>query len=109
MSTVTLYNGEPVTAGDDLQLNLTLNTDGAATNVTGWTCTATFYQNGKKVIADHAVSLTTAASGIVRVSITAAENTFAAGEVTFDIKGVSGGGTVRHFGPGRFTVRRSLT
>lgn len=107
MSTVTLYNGDPVTQGDELEFNLTLNSDGAATNLTGETCTASFYFNGREVLADKAVTLVTPASGIVRIALTHSDTlNFPPGEITFDVKAAIAN---RHFGPGRFMVRRALT
>ncbi len=107
MAEVTLWNGDPITQGDAAQANLTLNTDGAATDVTGDTLTASFYFNGREVLSDHAVTLVTPASGIVRISLTGTDTgAFPAGEITFDVKAAT---LVRHWGPGRFTVRRALT
>lgn len=107
MAEVTLFSGEPITRGDAVQLNLTLNTDGAATDVTGDTLTASFYFKGREVLSDKAVTLVTPASGIVRISLTGANTlTFPEGEITFDVKAAT---LVRHWGPGRFMVRRGLT
>lgn len=109
MATSVMYDNQPITVGNDFQVNATLLTDGAPTDVTSATLTASFWVAGTKLITAHAVTIVTAASGIVRISVTAAENVLVQGTCVFDIKCAFSGGVVRHFGPGQFTVRTALT
>jgi len=107
MAEVTLWNGDSITQGDAVQANLTLNTDGAATDLTGDTLTCSLTHNGNEVVADHSVTLVTPASGIVRLALTNTDTaSLPAGEIKGDIKAAT---LQRHFGPFRFTVRRAIT
>ena len=95
--------------GDDFQINATLYTDNAPTDITGATVTATFQVDGVAKITGHAVTIVSGTAGTVQIQVSAAENVLVAGTCTFDIKVVFLSTQVRHFGPGQFTVRAAIT
>ena len=113
-----INEGKPFVAGDDWVMTVTL-TRTTAVDVTGATVTASIwrYPPAKLVeaLADHAVVLTTAASGIVTLTVTDVESLpLSAGNYKVDFKVVYSDATVEHFGgsdgePFEFRVRRPLT
>ena|SRR3990167_7801497 len=102
MARVLINSGEPLTTGDDWVFTITLQRDGVAVNVTGATVTASLWQWApvkQLAIAAHAVTLTTAASGIVTLTITDTENAgLVEGTYRGDLKVVYSDATVEHFG-----------
>jgi len=65
-----------IVAGDDYSVVATLTQDGATWDITGSTVTATIRDGehpGTALIANHAVTLTTAATGIVTLTLTDTE------------------------------------
>lgn len=115
MARVLINSGEPLTAGDDWVFTITLERDGVAVNVTSATVTSSLHkwspEPHEEVIADHAIVLTTAASGIVTLTITDTENAgLIEGTYRGDVKVVYSGGAVEHFGEYyELKVRRPLT
>ena len=109
----------PFVSGDDWVMTVTLTRDSSAVDVTGATitCSVWRYPPDKKIeaLADHAVAITTAASGIVTLTITDTESaTLGEGNYKLDFKVVYSDTTVEHFGgsdgePFQFKVRKALT
>ena len=114
--------GDPVviTQGQDFDYVPTLTKDGSTYNLTGHTVTASIRPLGSKddVITDHAVVLTTPASGIVTLSITAAESELFEVPAKKDLEKVTlhvgefkvaeSGGKVYYTGPFSFLVRARI-
>ena len=112
MSVVQLASGEEMVAGNDWVFTLTITRDAVAVDITGATVTASLWQVNpdKEIIADHAVALTTAASGIVTLTVTDTESAAApAGKYRGDLKIVYSGGVVENTQEFAFTVRRPRT
>ena len=113
--------GEIVVAGNDYVIVATLTKDGATWNITGATVTCSIRPVGQSanVATDHAVVLTTAASGIVTLTLTdtetalfqvpAAQFPHQTVEHVGDFKVVESGGNVVHSGLFSFQVRRAVT
>ncbi len=113
--------GETVVAGNDYALVFTLTKDGATYDITGATVTCSIRAVGRKEdnIADHSVSITTAASGIATLTLldteTATLSQPRADEMTNailhigDVKVEESGGNFLHCGPFSFEVRRGIT
>ena len=113
--------GEIITAGNDYNFTLTLTKDGAVFDVTGSTITCSIREVGgtTDLIADHAVQLSTPASGIVNLILLDTETAVltvpsAAGHLQTvqhiaDVKVVESGGAIIHCGPFTFDVRRAIT
>lgn len=114
-----INEAKPFVAGDDWVMTVTLKRDSAAVDITGATVTASIWQvQPAKVIealADHAVAITTAASGSVTLTVTDTESQpLNAGTYKIDFKVVYSDATVEHYGgsdgePYQFKVRRALT
>lgn len=110
-----------VVAGDDYAYVLTLTKGGATYDVTGATVTCSIRERGSSsdIVADHAITLTTPASGIVTLTLTDGETAtlsqspdgdhLTAVEHVADVKVVESGGTVVRCGPFTFNVRRPIT
>lgn len=115
MARVLVNDGEPLTAANDWVFTITLQRDGAGVDVTSATVTSSLWlwtpSKKVEVIADHAVVLTTAASGIVTLTILDSENAgLMEGIYRGDVKVVYSGGAVEHFGEYfELKVRRGLT
>ena len=112
---------QAVVAGDDYQFVGTITTNGSTFNLTGYTVTASVYDErdpANKLQTDHAVTLTTAASGIVTITFTAAQSaTFHTNPLSYDsgvahiadFRCVSGSAAVVHSDPWRLFVRGKIT
>ena len=113
--------GETIVAGNDYAFTITLTKDGSTYNVTSATVTCSIKEEGgsSDLIADHAVTLTTPASGIVTLTLLDTETILLAQpdatdslrSITHlaDIKVVESGGAIVHCGPFSFPVRRAIT
>ena len=111
---------QAVVQGDDYAIVATITSNGATFNLTGYTVTCSVYDErdqANKLIADHAVTLTTPASGIVTVTLIAAEtatlhvsNYKTKGVMhVMDFKCISGSGATVRSDPVRFEVRDNLS
>lgn len=122
MSTAYVYDvPQVVVAADDYAFQGTITSNGATFNLTGYTVTASVYDErdqANKLQTDHAVTLTTAASGIVTITFTAAQSAtfhtspFDKSETIphiADFKCVSGAGAIVHSDPWRLQVRGAIT
>lgn len=90
----------PFTIGDDWVFTFTLTRDGTAVNVTGATVTCSIWRfaDETEFDPDNSVTLTTAASGIVTLTIADdVSTTYKPGTHYGDVKVVYSGGTVEHF------------
>ena len=111
---------QAVVVGDDYAFTGTITTNGATFDLSNYTVTASCYDErdpANKLITDHAVTLTTAASGIVTLTLTAAQS----GELhayndpnkgvphIFDFKCVSAGNAIVHSDPWRISARKAIT
>lgn len=68
---------QAVVQGDDYAVICTITTNGATFNLTDYTVTCSIYDErdqATKLITDHAVTITTAVSGIVTLTLLAAES-----------------------------------
>ena len=68
---------QPVVAGDDWSVTATITANGSTLNLTGATVTCSIYDERDQstpLISAHAVTLTTAASGIVTLTLTDTES-----------------------------------
>ena len=113
--------GEVITAGNDYTFTITLTKDGATFGITGATVTASFREVGGAVdlIADHSVTITDAANGIIDIVLLDTETILftvprAASHLQTvdhiaDVKVVEAGGGILHCGPFTFPVRRAIT
>ena len=120
-STVTVIDiDQAIVAGDDYAVVGTITTNGSTFDLSGYTVTTSCYDErdpANKLITGHAVTLTTAASGIVTLTLLAAESvllhTFndankGVGHI-FDFKCVAAGGSIVHSDPWRIVVRKAVT
>ena len=111
----------PIVVGDNWSNVGTITSNGATLDISGYTITCSIHDErdlANPLISAHAVAITTAASGIVTLTITAAESaTLHANPLTpsdgvwhiADFKAVSGGGAIVHTDPWRILVRRKVT
>lgn len=111
---------QAVVQGDDYAVIATITTNGAVFNLTGYTVTCSIYDERdqvNKLISDHAVVLTTAASGIVTVTLLAAESALLhvsqyklkGVHHIMDFKCVAPGGAIVRSDPVRLEVRAAGT
>mgnify|MGYP001560780043 CR=1 FL=1 len=111
---------QAVVQGDDYAVICTITTNGAVFNLTDYTVTCSIYDErdqANKLVTDHAVTLTTPASGIVTLTLTAAESgglhisnykTKGVWHV-LDFKCVSAAGAIVRSDPVRLEVRDNAT
>ena len=112
---------QAIVVGDNFDIVGTITSNGATLNLTGYTVTCSIYDKrdpANALISGHAVAITTAASGIVTLTVTAAESAtlhyyptdFASAVVHIaDFKCVAGGGAIVHSDPWTFLCRRKAT
>jgi len=111
-----------IVAGTDFDIVFTLTKNGGSTlDVTGGTVTCSIRAEGRNsnVISDHAVAITTAASGIVTLSILDTESSALISPSLgspldtvlhlADVKLLEADLNIRNFGPFSFGVRRPIT
>ena len=100
------------TIGDDWVFTLTLTRGGSAVNVTGATVTTSIWRmaDDTEVLPDQSVALTTAASGIVTLTLadTVTEG-LKEGTYKGDVKVVYSDLTEEHFGPYFFEAVAAYT
>ncbi len=113
--------GETIVAGNDYLFTITVTLDGATFDITGATLTCSIKAEDETtdLIADHAMTITTAASGIATLTLTDAETLTLRqpnpgdhkATITHfaDVKVVQSGGNISHHGPFAFLVRRAIT
>ena len=111
----------PIVAGDDYAVTSTITSNGATLNLTGYTVTCSIFDErdqANRLISAHAVTITTAASGIVTLTLTAAEtatlhtNPLSVSDGIWhiaDFKCVAGGGAILRTDPWRVLVRKAVT
>lgn len=111
----------PVVAGDDWSVVATLTANGSTLNLTSGTVTCSIYDErdqANALISAHAVTLTTAASGIVTLTLTDTETAtlhYKRGDRSkgvwhiADFKYVASGGAITRTDPWRILVRGPLT
>jgi hypothetical protein len=112
-----INGGIPFTAGNTWVMIVTLKRAGVAVDVTGATLTASAKRQDRDspTMANHAVVLTTPASGIVTLTVIPAESTLLdPGVWLADFKVVYADASVEHFAgndgqPFRFNVRAPVT
>ena len=119
--TINVYEiAQAVVAGDDYDVIATITSNGATLNLTGYTVTTSIYDERDQanlLITGHAVTITTAASGIVTLTLLAAEsvllhvrNDLSKGVFHIaDFKCVAAGGGIVHSDPWRIEVRKKAT
>lgn len=112
---------QAIVVGDNFSIVGTITSNGATLDVTGYTITCSIYDKrdpANALIASHAVAITTAASGIVTLTVTAAESAtlhyyptaFERGVFHIaDFKCVSGSGAITHSDPWTILCRRKAT
>jgi hypothetical protein len=111
---------QTVVAGNDFDIVGTITSNGATLNVTGYTITASIVDerdHANRLQTGHAVTITTPASWIVTITLTAAESATLHTDPLMDrsvfhladFKAVAGGGAVVNTDPWRFPVRRAVT
>lgn len=111
---------QAVVQGDDYSVIATITTNGAVFNLTGYTVTCSIYDErdqANKLITNHAVTLTTPASGIVTLTLLAAESALLHASQyktktvphVADFLCVSAGGAIVHSDPWRIHVRAKAT
>ena len=112
---------QPVVVGDDWSVVGTLTANGSTLNLTGATVTCSIHDErdmANPLQSAHAVTITTAASGIVTLTLTAAQSaTLHADSLSpsrgvyhsADFKVVASGGAITHTDPWRLLVRRKVT
>jgi len=116
--------GETIVAGNDYAIVMTLTKDGATYDLSVGgeaTVTCSIREDGGAIdnIADHSVAVTTAASGIVTLTLLDTEtaklavpndrNTNSTKLHVGDVKVVESGGNILHCGPFSFHVRKAIT
>ncbi len=116
--------GETIVAGNDYAITVTLTKDGATYDLSVGgtavvTCSIRAEGATKDAIAEHDVTVTTAASGIVTLTLLDTEtadlevpskkDTLETKLHIGDFKVVENGGDVLHCGPFSFPVRRAIT
>lgn len=120
MAIVTTVMLPDIVAGDTYTVNATITKDGATYDITGATVTLTLISRAGPLyqpVLAHAVSITTAASGIVQLALTAAETAVIRTPsdplqtrlYVADFKVVESGGDVVHSDPMLVPVRRKIT
>jgi hypothetical protein len=113
-----------IARGDDRKIDFTVELDGVAQNITGWSVrfTGRLTKPGPEIVSDadavmaysvgSGITLTTPASGILRVQIDG-EDTYGlpvADTVLFcDLQGVDGSGNVGTLTTGKITVKAEIT
>lgn len=111
---------QTVVAGDDVDIVGTITSNGATLDVTGYTITASIVDerdHANRLQTGHAVTITTAASGIVTLTLTAAQTATLHTDPLMDravfhladFKAVAGGGAIVRTDLWRFNVRRGVT
>ena len=112
---------QAVVAGDDYAVQGTITSNGTTLNLTGYTVTCSIYDErdtANALQSGHSVTLTTPASGIVTLTLTAAQSaTLHSSPLAFDegvfhiadFKCVAGGGAIVHSDPWRLVVRKAIT
>ncbi len=110
-----------ITQGDDYAVVATIQKDGATYDITGATVTCSIHDRrhpATGIINDHAVTITTAASGIVTLTLTDTETATLraphersreARMHVADFKVVESGGAIIHSEPVLIPVRRAVT
>lgn len=122
MTVITVTDiAQAISAGGDYAVTVTITANGGTLNLTGYTVTCSLYDQRDQataLISAHAVTLTTAASGIVTLTLTAAETATLHSDPLEASKGVyhianfkcvAGGGAVTPSDPFRLLVNRGLT
>ena len=111
---------QAIVQGNDYDIIATITSNGATLNLTGYTVTCSISDErdqANKLISDHAVTLTTAASGIVTITLLAAESALLHVSQyktkgvwhVFDFKCVAAGGGIVSSDPVRMQVRDNIT
>lgn len=112
---------QAVVAGDDYAVIATITSNGAVFDLTGYTVTCSVYDerdHANALISGHAVTITTAATGVVTVTFLAAESALLHTNPLSldtslphiaDFRCLSGGGAIVHSDPWRIQVRRKAT